>query len=373
VPKIGLPTYPFQRERFWVESKRAASSPRISDGDARTETDAADWLYEIQWREMPPNVPVEAAGTNPLDVQGTWLILSHTRGLGQELRIELEKLGNKCAVARPGPAFLSEGENQFVVDPANRADFGRLFEAIGITPEKPLCGVLHMWGLDFPALNAMSAEDLAGSQLLSCGAALHLVQELAVLKTDAPPRLWLVTRGAQAMPESVGPVQASMASLWGLGRVIAAEHPEFQCHLIDLDPEETDGAEKLLAELRREASRENEIALRRGSRLAPRLVPLPKITSGTGTNVTKPSSEPVHTVSPQPSALEKRESAPRSFPRNSHFRGDKSYLVTGGTRGLGLEVARWMAREGAMNIVLMGRRDPGPDAKPCSRRLRNPA
>ncbi|MCE0556897.1 type I polyketide synthase [Motilimonas sp. E26] len=42
--------------------------------------------------------------------------------------------------------------------------------------------------------------------------------------------------------------------------------------------------------------------------------------------------------------------------------GEKSYLVTGGLGGLGLEIMAWLAQSGAKSIVLMGRSAPKPDA-----------
>ncbi|QRR36015.1 type I polyketide synthase [Hydrogenophaga sp. YM1] len=44
-------------------------------------------------------------------------------------------------------------------------------------------------------------------------------------------------------------------------------------------------------------------------------------------------------------------------------RADASYLVTGGLTGLGLVTARWLAREGARHLVLMGRRAPSAEAQ----------
>ena len=52
---------------------------------------------------------------------------------------------------------------------------------------------------------------------------------------------------------------------------------------------------------------------------------------------------------------------PPNFPTKFRLRDDATYLITGGLGGLGLETARWMAREGARNIVLMGRH--APDSK----------
>ncbi|MFJ6671221.1 SDR family NAD(P)-dependent oxidoreductase [Actinosynnema sp. NPDC091369] len=44
-------------------------------------------------------------------------------------------------------------------------------------------------------------------------------------------------------------------------------------------------------------------------------------------------------------------------------RGGGAYVVTGGTRGLGLEAARWLADAGAGRVVLGGRGEPAPDAR----------
>ena len=41
--------------------------------------------------------------------------------------------------------------------------------------------------------------------------------------------------------------------------------------------------------------------------------------------------------------------------RNRRIRSDGSYLVTGGTRGFGLEIARWLAAQGAGELVLISR------------------
>lgn len=48
----------------------------------------------------------------------------------------------------------------------------------------------------------------------------------------------------------------------------------------------------------------------------------------------------------------------RERPRQDalRFRADRSYLVTGGIQGFGLETARWMAARGAGELVLVGRR-----------------
>ena len=42
-------------------------------------------------------------------------------------------------------------------------------------------------------------------------------------------------------------------------------------------------------------------------------------------------------------------------PHNATFRTDRTYLISGGASGFGLEIARWMADRGARHLVLLSR------------------
>jgi acyl transferase domain-containing protein/NADPH:quinone reductase-like Zn-dependent oxidoreductase/NADP-dependent 3-hydroxy acid dehydrogenase YdfG len=238
-----------------------------------------EWLFEVQWREAPPPGEVTPKSADLLGKPGSWLILADEQGVGESLRTRLTMAGQRCILARPGSSFVRRENDQFALDPANRTDFEHLLEEAEFTMEAPLRGVLHLWSLDFPVFDAMTGADLVRSQLLGCGAALHLVQALCSLKTDSPPCVWLVTRGAQAVPDSSVPVHAAMTSLGGLGRVIAAENPELRCRLLDLGSQEAIGGGTLLfSELTRGEFGADSIAFRNQSRLVPRLVRLPSVT-----------------------------------------------------------------------------------------------
>ena len=83
--------------------------------------------------------------------------------------------------------------------------------------------------------------------------------------------LWLVTAGAQVTGQERGESLAQ-SPLWGLGKVVALEHPELACRLVDLD---ASSPQKQLEPLLAESSypgAEDQVALRDRSRLVPRLV-----------------------------------------------------------------------------------------------------
>ena len=63
------------------------------------------------------------------------------------------------------------------------------------------------------------------------------------------------------------------SALWGMARVVHAEHPKFRCARIDLDPQgDASQWQSLLGEIWA-PDKELEVAFRSGTRDVPRLVP----------------------------------------------------------------------------------------------------
>jgi len=94
------------------------------------------------------------------------------------------------------------------------------------------------------------------------------VQALAARRADKPPELWLVTQNAEAVT-SAPSTNFALTPLWGLGKVIAAEHPELHPVMVDLD--EASDAQQLFEEISNRDG-EDQIAFRQAARLVARLV-----------------------------------------------------------------------------------------------------
>ncbi|MEV0136904.1 acyltransferase domain-containing protein, partial [Dactylosporangium sp. NPDC050688] len=247
--RVELPTYPFQRQRYWPTVRHRAqpdsefwAAVEAGDLDALTrwrhgKSTVDGWLYRDEWVPLPPRDP---------KLTGRWLVL----GGGSDAVAAALRAAGADTVAEDGPR------------------------------EGPFAGVV--------ALPTDAAE------------ALTMVQTVAV---DAP--LWCVTRGA-----ATDPVQRA---IWGLGRVVALEHPDRWGGLIDL----ADADPALLPAVL--GGVEDQVMFRGGVAHGRRLI---RATVTTGWT-------PSGTV-----------------------------LVTGGTGALGGHVARWLAAEGAARIVLVSRRGP---------------
>ena len=197
-----------------------------------------EWLYEVTWEEQALTGAAPGAGERVVVLRGQ------------------DALGGRLAqLLRDRGAIVTEitaGEDETLE--------ARLREAGGDAP----CRVVALGAVEAPEADAAPLLETARTV---CGGTLRLVQALA--RRHAPARLYLVTRGAQAVgaaPE-VSPAQAA---LWGLGRTVALEHPELACVRVDLDPGGAPDAAALAAEVGA-GDGEDQVAYRGGKRFVARL------------------------------------------------------------------------------------------------------
>ncbi|MDJ0897245.1 MAG: type I polyketide synthase [Xenococcus sp. MO_188.B8] len=373
--KVVLPTYPFQRQRYWVEvsenghqkagtlSLQKAQTPifnllnqgnseqlaqhletaeKLSEEEVKllpkllellveqhqqqlTKSFIEDWLYEVEWQPKPRILKTALERTQASE-PSSWLILADPGGVGQTLAELLREQGHSCLLVYAGDTYQAKENGAWSLNPSIPDDFKRLFQEDWATSQPPLRGVIHLWSLEAASPDALTVSSLEQAQALGCGSALHLVQSLVKHHKLASPRLWLVTRGAVPVGQSLAAV--AQAPLWGLGKVIALEHPEFWGGMLDLAPETTgDEAAMLLTEIE-DSQGEDHLAFREGQRYVARL------------------------MRSQPSENQELQLC-----------SDSTYLITGGLGALGHKVARWMVEQGVRHLVLTGRRGASSQAR----------
>ena len=303
---------------------------------AQRRSQADEWFIAPVWERVA--LPERAAAA------GRAVILGDGDGLGGQLAAALVAAGHAVVHAVAGGRWpVDDG------DPASlRALLGDAFGGAAPT------AVIHVRSVEVGgAIEAALRRGVDGI--------LHTVQAIAGVAWRDPPRLWVVTRGAQALG---GPVACEQAPALGLARVIAMEHPELRCARVDLDPRAGgEDAAVLAAEVGAD-DREEEVAWRGGVRHAARLVRrAPEVSAGTGslsagTGVLSAGtggvgmSEGTGTLSAGTGGAYPGAGSSAGGPV---VRADRSYLVTGGLGGLGLAVAGWLAERGAGCVVLVGR------------------
>lgn len=286
-------------------------------------------LYERNWLAVPrPDGSATTSGDT-----GCLLILTDGNPVSAALADQLRAAGQRIVSAVHGAEFMRQGPDEFTFDPTSSTDHRRLLDDCLASDMPPLHGII-----DFACTEDIAATkpDPLAIETERCASLVSTLREIVESRLPAPPRWWLVTCGTQPVGPGDTPLTMTHTSIWGLGAVVALEHPELRCTRIDLPAEPTvQDVELLSAEIRSPAT-DDQIAFRGGVRYVARLAEQ-RLTSG-------PTNLPV---------------AP-----------DAGYLITGGLGALGLAAARWLVARGARHLYLMGRRGPGDDAEAAIADLR---
>jgi acyl transferase domain-containing protein/NADPH:quinone reductase-like Zn-dependent oxidoreductase/SAM-dependent methyltransferase/acyl carrier protein len=208
--------------------------------------------------------------SHPIAAPGLWLLFTDRTGVGREMEAALRARGARCVVVETGESYRRIDADRYAASPDRPEDIARVIEALDPATDV-IRGIAHLWSLDAAPPDATTLETMRRTEALGCHSVLHLVQAMTHAgRFGGAPRLVLVTRGAQATDEGRGAMSAAQAALIGLGRVLINEHPDIDTRMIDLarTPEAGEAA-ALFEELWTE-DLEEEVALRRESRMVPR-------------------------------------------------------------------------------------------------------
>lgn len=352
LPSVTLPTYPFQRTRFWVKeapiSHAYAADIKSEEMPIETPNAAERLLYEVQWVPLlnEPGDASELSGKMNLPGKASptkWVIFADRCGIAAALEQELVSRGVSCIFVQAGTTYIRKNEHCYEARPDYPEDIQRFFDDAFEAGKLRCQGVVYLWSLDLALEGSNEAlqlptDDSRATQAvhllqnardLGCGSAIALIQVLARRSWDVevPPRIWFVTRGACAVDACSAPIDFAgllQTPLWGMGRVLAEEHSELWGGLVDLDNAASDtvSALALCHCLMATGLAERQIAFRQGRYYGARLIR---------------------------SALSLERSQPL------HWHVDGAYMLTGGLGALGREVAHWMVEQGARRLIVLVR------------------
>ena len=292
---VPLPSYPWLHQRCWLEQKTETKITKPLTENWQ------EWLYKIDWLKKA----LSNESNQLTSEKGLWLIIGDT-SIGKHIADLLETFGQKSLLSS-----LNESKNK----PLSIVDYQQLLGS-AINSHSTILGIIHLSGFDDRELNLTT---LLAEQETGCFSVMMLVQAISQIEwSSKTPRLWLVTKNTQPINNNIS---LADATIWGLAKVIAFEHPELHCSRVDLSEANNIELESLISELLSD-SQEDQIALRGQDRYIARL-------------------------------LQTKTQAIKHFT----FVSDKAtYLITGGTGGLGLATAEYLIKQGAKYLILVSRK-----------------
>ncbi|MGW0672208.1 type I polyketide synthase [Streptomyces sp. NPDC002746] len=355
---VDLPTYAFQRDHYWLrdqdqtgggdsaqdpvdaefwaaveseDSQAVAGTlsfedpaalepvlPVLADWRRRRRQDSAldTWRYDIQWQPL-------AQGMTPRLDGSHWLLLAPAGG-----HVWQDRAQQTLAASGADVTVLND------VDGDDRPGLAARLRDLGAQAT----GVLSLLALrdraDHEGADPQQDPEQQDPQQHDLDRAVLLVQALGDAGIAAP--LWIATQGAVGIGRSDPSPVPDQALLWGLGRIAALEYPQRFGGLVDLPADADERAGERLVRALGAPEDEDQLAVRTGGLYVRRLA--------------------------------RKRLAGHTPVRN--WRPSGTVLVTGGTGGIGAEIAAWLAANGARHLLLTSRRgEQAPGAAELTRRL----
>ncbi len=330
--KVALPSYPFERERYWIDP-----SPKINESPNVRKKELRDWIYTPSWDlhsidnhnlGMPSqnghngkngNGKTNGNGSGHTNIlsAGNWLILDDGSETGEALSRELLAKGNKIWRVRRGNEFVQVSDHAIVMDPSLREHYSMVFKKlleVQFIPDR----LIHMWNFS----NKDPGRDISRPERFYT--LIYLAQELLQQNMRQQMLLKVVACNMHSLHEQ-GTVDPFNSLLTGACKVIGQEFPNISCQTIDLElPSGKFTRNQVVQNILQEVilNTSDELVVYRGDKRWVR------------------SFRPANLASPG---------------RNSVLRKHGVYLVTGGLSGIGLVLAKYLGKRYKARLILTGR------------------
>ncbi|MDF5730142.1 MAG: SDR family NAD(P)-dependent oxidoreductase [Rhizonema sp. PD38] len=311
--RLPLPTYPFERQRYWIEApKKDASSSQVT---LSKKTAIADWFYIPSWRRSPllPHQLGESLGSV--------LLFMSECNLGSQVAKQLQQNYQKVIIVKVGDSFRKENQGSYTLNPKQPKDYETLLAELG---ESIPQSIVHLWSLTD---KTQVSSELSGiDQALDLGfySLLFLAQAFGKQNVTHEVKIAVISNNVQEVI-GVEVLFPEKATILGPIKVISQEYPNISCSHIDVIVPESGSSQEqkiidqLLEEIKAKSA-DQAIAYR-------------------GFHRWTQTFEPIQLDESQEVRLRK----------------GGVYLITGGLGGIGLVLAEHLAETLQAKLILIGR------------------
>jgi FkbM family methyltransferase len=321
--RLPLPTYPFERQRYWIDPPKTGQSVTMGQDSLERKPDPADWFYIPAWKQSMPPVPFEVGSS--AQQKSCWLVFVDECGVGSQIAQRLENDNQDVISVRLGKKFGQFSEQEYIINPCSGDDYHALIRDLRARDKLPNT-IVHLWSVKQNEQAQSGVELFEQTQHSGFYSLLFLTQALDKQIITAPLKIWVLSNGMHAV-ESADLFYPEKATVLGLCKVIPQEYSNITCQSIDLmlpqsgSWQEERLIDQLMAELTGESS-DLVVAYRGNQRWLQ-------------------TFEAVR--------LEHKAEPP------TRLRQGGVYLITGGLGGISLTLAKYLAQSVQAKLVLTGR------------------
>ncbi|MFZ5515899.1 MAG: SDR family oxidoreductase [Candidatus Zhuqueibacterota bacterium] len=317
--RLPLPTYPFERQRFWLEAGAGARLAGAVKRDANKKQPIGDWFYVPSWRRDDAHLafPQSNGGTTGK----RWLVFGNEEELSSHVVNGLVQSGHIVTTVIAGTKFERVNSQMFSLNPTSGDDYHALVSTL-VESERMPETIVHLWSAAKD--NCVGTEPAPFEELQHHGfySLIFLTQALGKQNITQAIQLNVVTSNLYEVTgqESLCPAKATVS---GLCKVIPQEFPNITCRSIDID-----------------GSRQE--AKRTASLLAEFVTPMNDLVVAYRAN-----HRWVQTYESRPASA--------TAPAELKLREGGVYLITGGLGRIGMVFADYFARTAKARLALVDR------------------
>jgi non-ribosomal peptide synthase protein (TIGR01720 family) len=329
--RISLPTYPFERQRYWIDANPEANLATQAQQALHKKPNIDDWFYIPSWKRSP-HFPSKSSQ------KPCCLVFVDTLGVGSQVAEQLESQGHNVVNVTIGEQFTKLRDRAYAINPQSSSDYDTLLAELSRLDLNSNV-IAHFWSVtandtlsSYKAIEQTesSHQFFEETQILGFWSLLFLVQALGRRNISDTLKLTVVTSNVHDVTgeDSLCPEKST---LLGACKVIPKEYPKITCSTIDIviPSYENPAAPKLIDYLVTEISSQ---------------------TSDDSDDIVAYRGHHRWVQTFEPVRLD------QDIDSKSKVREGGVYLITGGLGGIGLALAENLAQTAHTKLILVGRK-----------------
>ena len=311
--RIPLPTYPFERESYWVEPKQMSETSFRQSSIDKNEN-IKDWFYLPSWHRSHCSFNQ----TDKQKIQNqNWIIFLDEEGIGKQLADSLIKMNVNIITVEKGEVFQKTDVNAYTLNESNPDKDENEYEKLLLSLEGiTIHHIVHLWQVS--TTNDYSEIMNNGFySLLFLGKALgkHCFSDLLI--TVISNHMHDITGNDIIYPEK--------STILGPMKVIQQEYQNINCRSIDIVLPDKDNTQRLIEQILSELT----------------IKPTHRQIAFRGNYCWYQSFDNIKLNKPEND--------------NQLYQDNGVYLITGGLGNIGFAFAEYMAKKAHAKLILICR------------------